>query len=245
MRHLLQHQNGYTLVELVVIILVVAVLVGIAASRMQESISEAKYEQTLSEMDQLTHAMTGNPETYAQGARSNFGFAGDNGALPPNLNALAHNPGGWATWNGPYIDSGATGAEYAQDAWGTSYILSDTLLRSTGSGSNLDKVVIGSSSMVTGNVVRGNFVDADHHLPATGSSDDVVFRLVVPNGSGGYAVRIDTLNPDGTFVLSNIPMGNHTLDVIAIPDADTVEIPVSVQPGRDVTLNVVFPADLW
>ena len=71
-------------------------------------------------MEMLARAIVGNPSLTQNGARSDFGYVGDVGAFPPNLQALYQSPGGYATWDGPYVTTSfavdSTG--FKTDAWG-------------------------------------------------------------------------------------------------------------------------------
>ena len=109
--------DGFTLIELIVVIIIAGIMATVASRKLSTSIETAKYEQTKKEMDELV------------------------GALPPNLDALVTSPGGFATWDGPYINRGVDLSGFKQDAWNVGYILVDTLLRSSGSGGNIDKSI--------------------------------------------------------------------------------------------------------
>ena len=231
--------------ELVIAIVIVGILATIATRKMSDTVEDARYQQTKKELDHLAYAIVGNPELYSKGARSDFGYVGDVGALPPNLNALVTNPGGYSTWNGPYIDSGSSGTDHLTDAWGTAYTFTDTLVRSSGSGSNIDKLLANSSSELLSNTVSGFVVDASRDIPGSTYRDSLQIRLTYPNGSGGTTTTTVSPDADGSFSISSIPIGNQTLQVIYIPDTDTVSYTVCVLPGRTARLDIVFPADLW
>jgi len=237
--------HGFTLMELVIVIVMIGVLATIATRKIGSSIETAKYEQTKHELDELAHAMVGNPELYASGARTDFGYVGDIGALPPNLDALTQNPGSYSTWNGPYVISSYDSDGFKKDAWGTDYNYTDTLLRSSGSGANIDKVFASSSSDLLANTVEGYVVDASNDKPGATYKDSILVRITYPDGSGGMATASTSPSAKGNFSFSNIPIGNHTLRVIYIPDTDTASYNVTINPGSVVKLNVVFPADLW
>ena len=245
MKSLLSNIRGFTLIELVVVILVIGVIGTIAALRMQESIATARYEQTKQELDQLAFAIAGNPAVNSRGSRTDFGFVGDNGTLPTTLDDLVQNQGGWATWNGPYIEAGPNGNDFKRDAWNVNYTYADTLIRSTGSGSDIDKLVATSSAALFSNNVTGYIVDADMEPPTIGYTDSVTVVLTYPDGSGGYAQPSGHPDAYGRFNYGAVPVGYHTLWVIHLPTADTMMYTVTVYPDHDVTLDIVFPADLW
>ena len=114
--------RGFTLVEVVLVLIISAILVTVAL-RSGVSISDAaKTEETKQELEALEYAMVGNPSLYNNGVRADFGYVGDVGALPLNLNALATNPG-LATWKGPYIKPrfSQVSNDFTLDAWGAPY----------------------------------------------------------------------------------------------------------------------------
>jgi general secretion pathway protein G len=245
MRSQSDSQQGFTLIELVVIIVIIGVIATIATMKMGESIETARFEQTKQELDNLAFAIVGNPMVYSDGSRADFGFVGDNGTLPTSLVDLVQNPGGWSTWDGPYIERGIDGDDFRRDAWGTNYTFVDTLIQSNGSGISIDKVFAPNSSVLLANVVTGYVVDADRHVPPGTYGDSITILFGYPDGSGAMAYASTHLDARGRFGYSSIPIGIHTLRVIYDPDSDTMTYPVTVYPGRNVSLDIVFPADLW
>ena len=236
---------GFTLIELIIVIIIVGIMTTVAVRKLSTSLDTAKYEHTKKELDALAAAMVGDPSLFAEGARTDFGYVGDVGALPPNLDALAANPGGYTTWDGPYISRGVDLNEFKQDGWKSAYVYSDTLLRSTGSGSNIDKLIAASSSALLGNSVQGYVVDADGEMPGAVFRDSLVIRLTYPDGSGNMATTATSPTAEGSFSFSSVPIGNQRLSVIYTPDNDTATYTVSVTPQSDVRIAVTFPADLW
>ncbi len=238
-------QSGFTLIELVIVIIILGILASVATRQLSNTIDTAKYEQTKNELDALASAIRGSEELYEGGARTDFGYVGDVGALPPNLEALVQNPGAYATWKGPYIDRGIAADDFKRDGWGTTYTYQDTMIRSSGSGSNIDKLFASSRAELLGNAVEGYLTDADRTPPTSAYVTSIWIQLIHPNGAGG--VTIDSMRPTSTgyFSFSSIAIGNHTLRVIYTPQTDTVTETVAVNPKRTTRLNVIFPADLW
>lgn len=235
--------SGFTLIELVIVILVLGVMATVAVMKLTPSIETAKFEQTKQELEQLVYAIGGRPDIYEDGARSDFGFVGDNGVMPASLDDLVQNPGGWSTWDGPYIESGPSGNDYKNDAWNSAYIYSDSTIVSTGSGMSISRII--ASSGLLSNVVRGVVLDANSTAPGAIYRDSVRIDLIYPDGSGSITIAAVTPGVDGSFLFSGIPVGNHILRAIGIPDNDTVSLPVAIYPSRETRLNIIFPADLW
>jgi prepilin-type N-terminal cleavage/methylation domain-containing protein len=238
-------EKAFTLIEVVIVIVLIGVIATVATRKMSATLETARMERTLKEMDQFTRAIVGDPELQSNGARTDFGYVGDVGSLPPNLDALRLNPGGYATWNGPYVTEGLDAASFGKDAWGSNYIYNDTLLRSVGSGTTIDRLLAANSDMLLNNSVAGFIVDANNEPPGSTYRDSVLVLLTYPDGSGGTATIAVNPSRKGNFVFTNIPIGNHTLRVIYLPQTDTVTWDVGVRPAGEVKLALAFPADLW
>ncbi len=241
----IRNERAFTLIELAIVIVIIGILTTVAVREMSGSIEDAKYEHTKTELDHLAEAIVGNPSTWRNGTRSNFGYVGDIGALPPNLTALATNPGGYTTWNGPYIQSGTGGTDYNTDAWNVPYTFNGTSIVSTGSGTNISKTIATSTNDLLANSVDGYIVDANSQPPGIIYRDSVVIRIIYPNGTGGTTSQSMTPNISGLFSFSNIPIGNHTLQAIHLQTSDTMSYMVSVLPRQTAHIEIIFPADLW
>ncbi len=240
-----QNQTGFTLIELVLIILIIGVISSVAVRNMSSSINTAQHEHTKKELDQLAYAIVGNPQVYLNGSRTDFGYVGDIGALPPNLSALYQNPGGYTTWDGPYMTNGTANSDYLQDAWNVAYVLSTTSIRSIGSGTNIDKDFASSSASLLSNSLSGYVIDASGQAPGTVYKDSLNIQMKYPNGSGGYNTTSVIPDQSGNFSFTALPIGVHTLTVIYIPDTDTVSYTVSIVPESENKISILFPADLF
>lgn len=238
-------EHGFTVIELVIIIVIIGILATIATRQLQPSIETARFEQTKLEMDQLVFAIAGNPEVRSNGARTDYGYVGDIGALPPNLDALVTNPGGFTTWNGPYIEPGINGWEFKRDAWGSEYVLAGTVLRSVGSGQTIEKVICPQAGELTSNQVRGLLLNADGTMPGTVRADSIAIRLRYPDGAGALTSALQSPGADGSFSFTNVPVGNHRLEMIYLPTGDTLAFTVGVQPGAPTHVEMISPIDLW
>lgn len=100
-------QAGFTLVEMLVVISIIALIMGLIGPRVLNYLSESKVKAT---RIQITSFM---------GAIDLFYL--DNGRYPSSaegLDALVRQPGGLDTWNGPYLKGGAV----PLDPWGHPYV---------------------------------------------------------------------------------------------------------------------------
>ncbi|MEK7774567.1 MAG: prepilin-type N-terminal cleavage/methylation domain-containing protein [Candidatus Zixiibacteriota bacterium] len=238
------HCTGFTLVELVIVIVILGIIATVATRKMTSTIESSRYDATLREMEQLARAIRGNPETWAEGARADFGYVGNVGAFPSNLDALVTNPG-MATWAGPYIELGSASDDFKKDGWGTAYTLIGTTLRSTGSGANIDKEVVSAVTWLTSNTITGSIVDANNNVPGSVYKDSLRVIVSYPDGSGGTATASVVPSSKGNFTIATLPIGNRQLLVVWIPDNDTMSWSIAIYPNKSAHLSVVFPSDLF
>ncbi|HOD67028.1 MAG TPA: prepilin-type N-terminal cleavage/methylation domain-containing protein [candidate division Zixibacteria bacterium] len=251
----LKSPAGFTLIELVIVLVVIGIIGAVALRDMLRAIDDARLAQTRAELDQIAFAIAGNPALQADGARSDFGYVGDVGALPPDLAALVANPG-LASWRGPYLDFGIAPSDRPSfgsplsDAWDVPYAYTSppdgpVAVQSSGSGAPLTRLVAPSAADLLNNTVRGFITDADRHSPGPVYRDSLALLLSYPDGAGGVAAVACVPAADGSFAFTGIPVGNHTLRVIFIPAADTLAVPLCVPPASELKLAVAYPADLW
>lgn len=98
-------QRGFTLLELLVVILIIGLLTGIVGPRLLSQITKSEVTTAKAQMDALAKALqayridTGRFPTTAEG-----------------LQALAQQPANEARWRGPYLDGALP-----DDPWGSPY----------------------------------------------------------------------------------------------------------------------------
>jgi general secretion pathway protein G len=243
----LQDRHGFTLIEVVIVVIIAGILATIAIRSVFTISETGRIEETKHELDDLAYAIAGNPTLENNGVRSDFGYVGDVGAMPPNLDALVSNPGGYSTWNGPYIKRRfeQITADYKQDAWGAAYSYSGVNITSSGSGSSIVRKIANATSDLTRNRVAGNILDRDGTPPGADYKDSLVVFLSIPNGTGGTSVKTVTPDIGGYFAFDSIPIGNHPLTVVYQPTHDTLDKFVSVDPRASVYGTYYLPADVW
>lgn len=248
-RTALRSESGYTLIEIIVVVMIISVLATVTVRSLRNSTDVARTNRTRIKLDQLANAITGNPELIAGGSRVDFGFVGDVGALPTNLNALITNPG-LATWNGPYLraDFTLTGAadNRLKDAWGKDFVYAgSTTISSSGGGFSMTRSVANSMAQLLLNQVRLTILDADLSPPGTAYADSVSLQLYLPNGTGSMTTKITNPAGDGSASFSSVPIGRHSLEIIFLPAADTLRRMLSIEPGSTSNIEILFPTDLW
>jgi len=118
---------GFTLVELVIIIVVLGIVAAVAIPRMGSVFEQTKINATREELLRIKKAITGDSRLVSGGELVDRGFEGDVGFPPSRLEDLVTKPDTIPAydkftrlgWNGPYLDS--TGAGYLSDAWNSLY----------------------------------------------------------------------------------------------------------------------------
>ncbi len=115
--------SGFTLIELVIVIVILGVLASVGIPVIGSMIGSSRENATKGELLLLKTAIVGRT-----GAAELRGYENDVRSLPPDLTGLVSKPAGVANWdrftqtgwNGPYISSNNN--DYLTDAWGTGYI---------------------------------------------------------------------------------------------------------------------------
>lgn len=118
--------NGFTMLEVVIVIAVIAILAGLIAPLAVNTIKQSRVNACWEELQVIKKAIVGEPAWVETGSRSSFGFVGDVGTIPGDLQELitraATRPtyhqdtstGMFFGWRGPYISD-------RLDPWGRNY----------------------------------------------------------------------------------------------------------------------------
>ena len=126
----IKNDSGFTLIELVIVIVILGLISTYAIPRAFEMVDSARLSSTRDEMMKIKIAIIGDASSVSGGVATYRGYMGDVGSIPGTIQDLITKPAGvsaWdrtannglgAGWNGPYTE-----AEEYEDAWGNAYVL--------------------------------------------------------------------------------------------------------------------------
>jgi type II secretory pathway pseudopilin PulG len=139
--------RGFTLVELIIIIVTLGILAAVAIPKMGLMTESSKINATKDEIIRIKTAIVGDARVVAGGEFINRGFEGDVGFVPSSLADLAAKPDSIPIydkftrlgWNGPYIDS--AGQNFLNDSWDIAYNYNAAARTITSTGADPDIVI--------------------------------------------------------------------------------------------------------
>lgn len=138
MNQIVQRNSGYTLMEMVMVIILLGILSAVAIPKIGSMLDTSKENSTKQEMQMLRVALIGDASSTVGGEMADKGYFGDVGSVPPNWDALLNKPASvsaWnrntqSGWNGPYVVD--DGGDFKEDVWGNEYSLTDSTIVSAG-----------------------------------------------------------------------------------------------------------------
>jgi general secretion pathway protein G len=133
-------ESGFTLVEIIVVITIMALIMTLVGPRVLNYLSESKVKAARIQIESLASAL----DLYFL----------DTGQYPSNaegLNALVQRPGSSPGWNGPYV----RGTIVPNDPWGRPY-----LYRAPGLQSSYDIISYGSDGQEGGSGVAADIISS-------------------------------------------------------------------------------------
>lgn len=222
--------KGFTLIEVIVILVVMSILAAVAVPVALRVFETAAEDATREEMINLKKAMIGDSNRRQSATRGNFGFLGDMGRLPINLDEL-YRPGSLpsfsydnvkqagAGWKGPYITGSFSGEEandIKKDGLGNDYALTvgpsqlDGLLTSSGPDGvpgTADDISLEILPVETTATLRGSVKDA----LGNGISNVSVNLNFASNGL--LSLVTATTDTNGNYSFSSVPFGPRSVQV--------------------------------
>ncbi|SRR6266540_669541 len=133
-------ERGFTLVEVLVVITIIALIMALVGPRVLNYLAEAKVKAAKIQIESLSSAL----DLY-------FLDTGQHPSSSEGLNVLVQRPGAVAGWNGPYL----RGNVVPSDPWGRPYIY-----RSPGQNGAYDIMSYGSDGQEGGTGVAADIVSA-------------------------------------------------------------------------------------
>ena len=126
------HEEGFTLVELIIVIVLLGLLAAVAVPQIAGLLETTEISATKAEMLGMKKAIIGDPNFRVRGKLVERGYRGDLNADPTTVADLfvigansAWDRFAQTGWNGPYMESDGTAApNYLSDEWDNSYDLS-------------------------------------------------------------------------------------------------------------------------
>jgi prepilin-type N-terminal cleavage/methylation domain-containing protein len=112
-RRFRRRQHGFSFLEMVVALAVLAAIVAFLAPTLLTSVSASREDATLAEMAQIYESIMGDQ-------RQNFGYVGDVGTYPTSLEHLAITNGATG-WRGPYFGNARLTNGLLTDPYGQPY----------------------------------------------------------------------------------------------------------------------------
>ena len=231
--------KGFTFAEILIVVAIMGIVTSVAIKNMGKSDDRANYEESLSELQELSKAIIGDANARSNGERTSFGFIGDIGGLPTTLDQLVSIGSLSASkldtskllaygWMGPYLESpfSSGSSDFKTDGWGNAYIYATVeYVLSPG-----DTVVAKISSLGADGAVGGTGYDSDIFIEikkdqvqanVTGSVIELsgnpvlaaTVRVYEPDGFGALTSKSAFTDAFGSYTIQNVSQGVRAITV--------------------------------
>jgi len=248
----LASNKGYSLIELLLVVIIVGVLAASAAKSMKHNKDITRIEETKVEMDRITYAVLGNPNLASNGTRTDFGYAGDLGTYPSSWSALVKDTPTYSNWDGPYIydpfASDTVYTEFKKDGWGSDYSKDAyfRIITSINGSDYIYRYLYENTNDITRNKVSAVIIDINFSPPGETYKDSVDFTLTYPSGHGSDTTKVRHPDAGGYVLFDSIPVGIHTLTINISKNYDTtLTRKVCVVPLRRSHVDIRYFSNIW
>ncbi len=227
-------KRGFTLIELIIVIIIMGILAGLAVRTTTRITLNAKFNETYAEMQSLVKAVTGDPDIVQNKIRNSFGYVGDTGVMPPTIEDLASNVSSVTGWAGPYVEAGYTADPnaYKRDAFGKNYryvlptvLTQEPKIWTPADGDTITVSIASSVNSVLNNTVKLRLY-SENGVEINGTNGTVDI-----NYSGAWHSL--TYSSSSGFKITTVPIGLRQLR--AVSAGDTVYKTVSVEESNNTT----------
>ncbi|RMF07153.1 MAG: type II secretion system protein [Candidatus Neomarinimicrobiota bacterium] len=229
---------GFTLIELVLVIIIMGILAGIALRSTTRITLNAKFNETFEEMQILKKAIVGDPNIIQNDVRTSYGYVGDTGVMPPTLDDLFSNVAGKTGWAGPYVETGYTNdpSDFKRDAFGVMYrYVVPTVgtqapkIWTPADGDTITVEIASSLNAILNNTMKVRLY-SENGVEINGSNG----KVDVYYSSAWHPLTYSAANG---FKISTVPIGLRQLR--AISAGDTVYKTISVEPANGTTAGTI------
>jgi general secretion pathway protein G len=234
-------QQGFTLIEIIVVIAVMAILAGALAPLATRSINSSREDSTRQREHLIYEAIMG-----ADGEQGG-GFLSDMGRLPATLTELStrgalplYNTGNMGAvgmgWRGPYLTDGLDATGQPVDAWGTPFdygVVGLGCIRSAGADhtmGTIDDLTYPSNPLTNNDLtttvnISIKVLDNSSAPPVYVDNPGVQSTVIYLTNNGAQASLAPFPGPSPFS--ATLSRGIHAITVTADPDGPGLQVPIT------------------
>ena len=245
MRKIMRKATGFTLIEMIVAVAIMAIMASAIVPVLFNKLEQARYERIYADLKTIYEATMGIPtEGY-------YGYVGDMGELPDSVQVLVDGTGQGTYWRGPYVSLG--GKVSLTDVYGTSYVLDSIPIRARSYGPDKVNNNGAGDDMVYPDNPLGSIygwlnveVQINGRVIRSLTSEQVTASVTYVDGGTLVNPALTHDSPDGSifYPTDSIPQGIQSLSVTAgkasEDPATTVNQSFEIKPGQLTEVIVQF-----
>ena len=245
MRITIRKAAGFTLIEMIVAVAIMAVLASAVVPVLFNKLEQARYERVYTDLKTIYEATMGTP------AEGYYGYVGDMGSLPDSVDMLIDGTGQGTYWKGPYVSLG--GQVSLQDVYGTPYVIDSLPIRARSYGPDkTDNSGTGDDMVYPDNPLNSIYgwlnveVQINGRVIRSLSAEQVTASIVYIDDGTLVNPNLTHDSPDGSvfYPTDSIPPGIQSLSVTANKATEdpptTVTQSFEIRPGQLTEVVVQF-----